>query len=59
MPARRALPGSAISVTSKLSFRSLHFQNSCFWGKKENGFGGQVYPDPAVKKEIGRNTVGE
>ena len=59
MSARWGLPGGAISVTSKLSFRALHIQNSRFEGNKEDGFREQVYPDPAVKKEIDRNTVGE
>ena len=53
------LPGGAIVVTGKLSFRSLHIQNTCFMGDKKNEFGEQVYPDPAIKKEIDRNTVGE
>ena len=51
--------GAIVVTTVKLSFRSLHIRDSCFFGNKKNELGEQVHPDPAVEEEVGRNTVGE
>ena len=57
MPARWVLPGGAVAVTSKLSFRALHIKDSRFKWNKYDRLCEQVCPNPSVEKEIDRNAV--